>query len=670
MGRWCRPSKYLTKLLSVRQQTVSGAGPFPMPGQIVSPPAPPLGNAILAWLSPLPPIAVAHASPPHTKRRDKWDTRALRLVEPTARRERVPTEWTRSRARQLRSLENRELHSFCPRMNSLIARLLWRALSSIDVKKRTSIRRRVVRPHSPKDRRRPILMAVAVAVLAGIALWAAHRWLPDRTGSLAVESAGDPDSARFRTEDPRASASATVMYCATCHTLPDPGILPKERWPQQVRHMNAVIARNHLGETLSPDQLEQITAYYVQRAPEHIPLNARDGLPSPLRFSVQRFGGRGIEMDETRAPKIGHIRIVDLDLNGRPDVLISDIGNQRLTWAPNPSDGREHFLAEITAPTRVAVADFNGDAHLDIVVADAGSIQPTDDLVGRVILLINDGQTRFTARTLLSGIPRVTDVQAVDLDGDGLPDVLAAAFGLYTTGKIFWLKQSPAGTFEPHVIYKRNGVSQVSVIDLNEDGLPDFIALISQQHEEVVAFINLGGGKFREHLLYKAPHPMWGLSGMELVDLDGDGDLDVLLANGDALDLDRLPKPYHGVRWLENQGGLKFECHELARFHGAYQTATVDLDGDGDLDIVVVSMMNEWNQDGRQSMIWLENDGSQRFTPRLLAHSPTSLATLAVGDLIGNGRPDILAGGLYVTDGLARAGRVTIWINLGRDGFP
>src|SRR5579859_2502139 len=105
-----------------------------------------------------------------------------------------------------------------------------------------------------------------------------------------------------------------------------------------------------------------------------------------------------------------------------------------------------------------------------------------------------------------------------------------------------------ATVFDP-----RHGAIHVPIADLNHDGRPDFVALISQEFETVVAFLNTGPGKFEPHVTHAAPHPAFGSSGIQLVDLDQDGDLDVLYSNGDVLDSNLL-RPYHGIQWLENRG--------------------------------------------------------------------------------------------------------------------
>ena len=180
---------------------------------------------------------------------------------------------------------------------------------------------------------------------------------------------------------------------------------------------------------------------------------------------------------------------------------------------------------------------------------------------------------RYENRIVLSHLGRVCDIQAADFDGDGDLDLVVAVFGWHVAGEILLLEQRRAADgsveFIRRTLDARHGTIHVPVVDLNRDGRPDFVALIAQEHETVVAFLNKGGGNFEKRTLFSAPNPAFGCSGLQMIDLDGDGDLDAVLSNGDVYD-SPLIKPYQGVSWLENTGAERpFVRHVIGAVYGA-----------------------------------------------------------------------------------------------------
>ena len=473
--------------------------------------------------------------------------------------------------------------------------------------------------------------------------------------------------------------AAAVTYCGMCHAVPHPGVLTPASWPRRLEEMWKTLEEKK-GVLVSDEHRAQTDEYYLTHAPKEFEILPDDTLKAvhfrrvPISVSLNRIDPR----DWRSWPKVANVNFVDLDQDGQLDVLAGDAQYHLLAWLhmkdgkgqETPLAGRAQ-LAQFKVPAHTEAFDFDFDGDLDIIVAIMGQLSPTDALLGHVVLLINDGEQKFEPIVLLKETPRVADVQPADLDGDGDWDFAIAMFGMLTTGKVVWLEQVSPGEFQVNPLSERNGCSHIPVGDLNNDGRLDIVAMVTQEFEEIVAFINVGKGTFERKVLFEALNPGFGSSGIELVDLDQDDDLDVLFTNGDGFD-DVDAKPYHGVQWLENLGGFQFEYHELTRFYGAYAANAGDLDLDGDLDIVVTSCFMSssheyWDDLPKQGLIWLENDGSQNFTRHAITDYPAHVISTDLGDMTGDGKPDIVAGGMNVFPPFPPPhlmSRVSLWINV------
>lgn len=384
--------------------------------------------------------------------------------------------------------------------------------------------------------------------------------------------------------------------------------------------------------------------------------------PSPIAFTQQQ-----VAPVLANPPRITHVQIIDFDRDGTPDIIACDAQTNSVLWYRQDEQGdwEERVLAtDLVAPAHATVVDLDQDGDLDVVVSVLGNIKPDDGVVGRLVLLEqHDGV--FRQQILLDDVRRVADAQPADFDGDGDLDLAVAVFG-YARGSILWLENRGDGIWLDRQLHAAPGTIHVPVGDFDGDGDVDIVAVVSQYEEEVWGFENLGGGQFQSRRLFFTVNHDIGSAGLIKSDLDGDGDLDLILPVGDDLeDYYTYPQPYHGCIWLENQGGWSFEPRRIANFGGTYAAACGDIDGDGDQDVVLVSMLAERSEPPTASIVWLENDGDQNFRIWQVANQPTQLITAACGDLNGDGHADIVAGGLHIMRPFERYGRVTAWMTGG-----
>jgi hypothetical protein len=506
------------------------------------------------------------------------------------------------------------------------------------------------------------LLGLAAAFF-GLSAWSVIWALP---GTPATETAPAPAV-------PAAVAEATPeqvhALCGACHAYPPPETFPRPAWRKEVKQAYDFLRDSTLGSPYP--SLESVVRYYETRAPLELPLPRPENAPgeAPLRFNRRGFR----PADGGTFPAVANVNLVHLFDRKRLDVLSCDMRSGQVSvLRPYEADPAWRVLAKLRVPAHAEVVDLDGDGNLDVIVACLGAFYPTDSRTGSVVWLRGSADGTFTAIPLLEGVGRVVDVQAADFNGDGKLDLVVAVFGWRKSGEILYLENRTTDwsrpVFVPRVVDPRHGAIHVPVCDLNGDGKPDFVALISQEHETIVAFLNEGGGRFRKETIYSAPHPAYGSSGIQLVDLNGDGRPDVLYTNGDSLDSHSL-KPFHGVQWLENRGTFPFVHHPLTAMAGVERAVAADLDGDGLMDVVAVSWLPaesypERDRLGLDSVILLRQTAPGRFARYSLEKGSCDHPTCAVGDLMGDGRLHLVTGNHYFSDPPPQADAITIWQNV------
>ena len=447
--------------------------------------------------------------------------------------------------------------------------------------------------------------------------------------------------------------SRITAFCGDCHAMPLAESFLRDRWYEEVKQGYQFYAQSGRND-LDPPPMHLTVAYFRERAPEQFVFPQPEEADTELRtrFREEKLAS-GFSRDVP--PAVAHLRWTRLSPNSAPLLVACDM-RSGLVGGVDLRERRPlyRFLARLNNPCHVEPCDLDADGAIDLVVADLGSFYPDDHDRGRVVWLRRERSgVSFEQVVVASGLGRVADVRPADLDADGDPDLLVGDFGWRLTGQILLLRNdaSPgrAPRFLAEQIDPRPGTIHLPLDDLNGDGHLDFVALVSQEYECVDLFINQGDGRFQMQTLWAGPDLTFGFSGLELVDLDQDGDLDVLYTNGDSFD-NSCVNPSHGVQWLENLGELQFAYHRLADFVGAYRALAGDVDLDGDLDVIVVAWLPQrvlpasLATEPRGSVLCLEQTSPGVFDCHTLERGFPRHACLELADFDGDGDLDFAAG--------------------------
>jgi FG-GAP-like repeat len=371
------------------------------------------------------------------------------------------------------------------------------------------------------------------------------------------------------------------------------------------------------------------------------------------------------------------VAVADVNGDGKPDIVVANFCGSSCGQAGTVGvllgNGDGTFRTAVTYgsggynASSVAIADVNGDGKPDIVVANScGSSSSCTGPVGTVGVLLGNGDGTFqTAVTYDSGGINARGVAIADVNGDGKPDLLVinescsssttcSSIQSITDGAVGVLLNNGNGTFQTAVAYDSGGIiaTSIAVGDLNGDGKPDLVVAqcsgtaapyCNPNYSEVGVMLGNGDGTFQTALNYGEDPNSIGPNTVALADLNGDGDLDILVTNPATGDKGQYDS---SLAVLLGKGDGTFQT--VVTYDGgagaADGLAIADLTGNGKLDAVVAETENTVTGAGSYSVAVFPGNGDGTFQSPVLYSAPAWAVSVVAAALVGSGLPDLVVG--------------------------
>ncbi len=481
---------------------------------------------------------------------------------------------------------------------------------------------------------------------------------------IFISCAGEKSGEKLAS--PISEQELTEFHCGQCHLPPTPDLLPKDVWVNvlvQQRHFMGIrypgenpyqgkgtqeglhleIGGIFPEEALVPDSTwHQIELYILDEAPDTLPeIKAR-----PLVIS-QRFKSQIISPPLGGFPAVCMVdfdqmnhRIYIGDVNGFVAELDGSFEMTNFTQLRNP----------IVASLRFHDSD-------KLLLLDIGVLDPKDLPLGAIVM--TDLQSFAQRALVFEELRRPVDFKVVDLDLDGKEDIVVCNFG-HLIGDLSWYRNH-GSKYEKIVLRDRPGAIKVEIVDWDGDQDKDIIVLFAHGDEGLWLFKNQGAGSFTEHNLIRF-HPLYGCTDFQIKDINGDGDLDFVISNGDNSDGSQIVKPYHGIRIFENRGDNAFIETFFFAFPGAYKVLVSDFDLDDDPDLFAIAFYPNFEMDDMQSLVYLEQVGDGHFEASGFLESDRGRWMVAdTGDLDQDGDQDIVIGSFTLGPGQVPSEIVASW---------
>lgn len=314
---------------------------------------------------------------------------------------------------------------------------------------------------------------------------------------------------------------------------------------------------------------------------------------TPGAISFTQFDKTNLSALNMNFPAI-NINCGDLNGDGKPDLVASRAGGTKnvvfilrntntvagtLSFAPVQS----LFLDLSQFAFRISIRDLNLDGKPELIVSNSFDDPATDNIVYVFVNQSSGSAISFNptpVKVTVTGANTTYGLDVQDLDGDQKPDIVVHQF---QADDIFVLRNTSTSlvSFEaPVKIVSPGTYNNVSTADLNQDGQLDLM-ITSSSDNSMKTFINQstpGKISFKAPVSYPTATQPWGIDGS---DIDGDGDIDIVVAN--------RQDNFLSVFVNDGSAAPSFTRANLTTTKPSINLKVGDLDGDAKPDIAFTS---------------------------------------------------------------------------------